>query len=725
MLLNADFLERDNEKDITILRGNVQIIFQQTYISCEEAVVVWPKKEVTAVGNVLLRSEKTDIEADKISYNYEKETAKIYNGIILSGQMLLQSEYADQIASNTYKAKNAYFTSCTTCPASWSFSAKEIEAKVEDYAYINNAWLNFLELPSLFFPYLVLPLKTQRQTGLLPPTIQFAGERGAAIQLPFFWAISDSQDLTVSLNYFTESGLQTLFDYRYMLSETSSGQLSYGILKDSYEDEDNPFLTDKTRWHMAYNHYLELPQDYIQKTNIYLASDLRYSDDFPQLFNFNGYPALDNRISLTKYNKDYSLSLDASYYLGLLENTIDDSKLASVHRLPEIRFSLTDRPLFGSIYWGLDSQYINLSRQGLGYDTLITPGGGDDPFYSPSGNTGVFDPNSDIIRTGQRWDTQLYAYRPFHLWDKRIEVTPFALFRQTQYVLGALNEAENFDFFPHRSYLQTGVKATTELQRVYKESGLRHSIIPEISFQDLPYLHQDNHPFFGTQDQLPFFFETQPLQDQDLATGGRGLQFDYEDRIIGRRIVNFSVSNRWMKKRVSAQGTKYDQVLFMRLSQAYDLIEAKQDNGGRPWQDIRGLVNVKWGDVESFTELFYFPYHKVANVNSRLKTNLWNKSYAELIYANYLNVPRLPANVNRDLRQESLLLSGGFDLKYVNLFGQVEYSLIRSEISRYILQLEIVPPGNCWNIASQLWQQLDANTQGQVGWDISVKFRFN
>lgn len=731
-------MERDNEKDITILRDNVQVIFDQNYISCNEAIVLWSKNEVIAVGDVLLRSSTSDIQADKIIYNFKDEKGKIYNGTILSGQMLIQSEYIDKTGPDTFVADDAYFTTCTTCPASWSFTAQNVEATIESYAYIKSSWMHFLEFPSVYFPYLILPLKNRRQTGLLPPTFQFDQERGASLRLPFFWAINRSQDMTLGLQYYENSGLQYLANYRYVLSEKSSGELDYAILKDRHLEKGAASVHNKNRWHLAYSHYFELPNDYIQRTNIYLVSDLNYSSDFPRLFNFLGQPALDNRSSLTKYNPDFHLSLDASYYMSLLEPTrtgntatatMDQSKKASVHRLPEVRFSITDKKITETVplFFRFDSQYINFARQGLGYDTPVgtaTDENGNFLYniYEPVTSNGFFDPTTDKIRTGQRFDAKAHIYSPIRLLNNRIDFTPFLTYRYTQYLLGALNETQNYDFFPDRQYLQYGVNTSTEFSRISESGKYRHNIKPEISFQTTPYIRQKDHAFFGTQEQLPYFFETQPLQDQDLDPGGRGLQFDYEDRIIGRRIVNFALSNQFIRKNENSFGeNSYDQVVLFRLSQAYDFIEANRVDG-HPWQDVRGLLDVHFGSFQSITETFYFPYHEVVNVNTGLRTNLWHNSYIDVTYTNYLNVPRLPEDVRRETRQESILLSGSFNINYISVSGIIEYSLIEGEITRYQIDTMITPPGNCWTIGTSFTQNLN-ESKPNVG-SVNLEFRF-
>jgi len=719
ILLNADFIERDNEKDITILRDKVQIVSDQNFISCNEAVILWAKNEIVAVGNVLLKTQKSSIQADKIIFNMQDQKGRIFGGVITSGKVLMQAEYMEKIGPDTYVGDNTYFTACTTCPASWSFTAEHVEATIEGYAYLTNPWLNILEFPTLYSPYLVIPLKNQRQTGLLTPGFEVTSRSGTAIEIPYFWAIDRSSDATIGVKYYTKRGVQGLFNYRYRLSEKSGGELDTAFLHDQA-------YAGKGRWFGSYSHYLDLPNGYVQRTNLHLTSDLDYPQDFLTQFPYLGQPALDNRVSITKnFEHDYHLSIDASYYESLIQSSIDDSKESSVHRLPDVRFSVTDKKLLNDfpLFFRMDAEYVNFAREGLGYDSPFTRPGTTITGYQPANSTGTFNPTTDLVRSGQRIDVQPQFYTPFRVFDNTVDVTPFVGYRQTQYLLGAIDQSQDYNYSPQRNYPIFGVNTSTELSRVYESDGTkyRHSIIPELSFQSIPWFYQSNTPFFGTQDQIPYFMQTQPLQDLDLAPGGRGLQFDYEDRIVGRRLANIGLFNRVIKKNDAAFGSQYDQTFLLGVSQAYDFIEAEKPDG-LPWQDIRGVMNIRWGKIDSFTEASRFPYHKVTNVDSRLRFYLIDTDYLELIYSNYLNVPLKPADVDKTPRLETLWVSAGMNTLYASLSGQMEFDMKKGDFLAWAANVELIPPGRCWTISSNFfhtYQGLDTS-----GWKVLVNFKF-
>jgi LPS-assembly protein len=86
-----------------------------------------------------------------------------------------------------------------------------------------------------------------------------------------------------------------------------------------------------------------MPDDYIQRASINLASDLQYPKDFPLETMNHGDAAMENRVSVTKNTKDQHFSVDTSYYANLLQADPLAGNDDAVHRLPEIRWSQVEK----------------------------------------------------------------------------------------------------------------------------------------------------------------------------------------------------------------------------------------------------------------------------------------------------------------------------------------------------------------------------------------------
>ena len=92
ILKNANNMERDTVANTVVLQGDVQIIYQQQYISADEAVIHLKTQTVEALGNVIYTTPEIYAEADKMFFNYDNNTGIIYNGYVQSGQVSFEGE---------------------------------------------------------------------------------------------------------------------------------------------------------------------------------------------------------------------------------------------------------------------------------------------------------------------------------------------------------------------------------------------------------------------------------------------------------------------------------------------------------------------------------------------------------------------------------------------------------------------------------------------------------
>ena len=756
IIANADIVEKNISEQTLMLKGNVNVIFEQNHLLCDEAFIDEENKTIIATGNVVLQNQRTTFRGEKIEMNYDNEKGRFYNGVITSGQVLFQSELIEKIGEDEYTAKDAYYTACLTCPASWGFTSSQVRAKIGDYAAIHRPWLHLMELPTLPLPYLVVPLNTKRRTGLLVPKSSSNADGGFTIEQPFYWAINQSSDATFSLIRYEKRGFQVLGNYRYMLSSNSSGEWNGSFLKDRS-------FNYKERWFTQYKHFWELPQNYTQRTELALTTDRSFVIDFPNQLRYSGYAALDNSLSLTKSMKSSLLTLDTSYYISLIEPEIHLKDNRDLHRMPEINFNLADQRIFKkqNLFFNLDLQYLNIARYRgrsfehtrSGTDQCVSIGNKDqDVCYAPVGQKDPFvygtdyrgEPSAnqygDLIRAGQRLDIMPSFHAPFWL-GSGIDMDPSFAMRMTQYSLGVKSDpSQNYDSFPSRFYTQLGLSTKTYMSRMFEwnqKTRVKHTLIPEIDIKYIPKVHQSNHHFFGTREVLRYFREQQPIDDTDShwRQGGRGIQFDQNDRVIGRQIVNFSLTNKILSRSYLTEQSNqdnllnrntYNENLYFRISQAFDLNEAKNGDNAKPWQDIRADARFNAGPVTQSILASHFPYHHRTLWQTSTHYNFMPGNTVSLSYTkNYLIENQPP--VDESTKDELILFGTTINFKYLYLHGLVEYDLTaRRELGednfkRWRITTRFIPPGSCWFIKGDIENRLDT---GIVNYSISMQFAF-
>ncbi len=207
-----------------------------------------------AEGEVVIRGKNLLIWAQKISYEIPTEYTFFYNfkvfdfetnatlegkegfldlrnGEMCSDELFLffkkegvrvKAKGFKKNALNEYFAKKALITTCEfDCEKEREVPPWSVE--IEDFILtpegVTQGGLTRFKVKSLtvgylprsaFLPKVSVPLMPNRKTGFLIPNISHGSRLGFGIQLPFFWAITDQIDFTISPMYLTKRG--TLLD---------------------------------------------------------------------------------------------------------------------------------------------------------------------------------------------------------------------------------------------------------------------------------------------------------------------------------------------------------------------------------------------------------------------------------------------------------------------------------------------------------------------------------
>lgn len=728
VLINADSMFRDLEKRVVRLKGNVQLAFKGQHVSCDSAEIDLRKQMVTAKGKVILSSETAHAEADQLVFNYRKNTGHLYNGFVQSGQVVFQGDVIEKYDENRYLASNAQFTSCETCPPGWSFSGSRIDAEFGGYARIRRPVFRIAGVPILLLPGIIVPLKSARQSGLLVPTQEYSKKGGIGIGQSYFWAIDRSRDLTFTAKWYKERGYKVHTDYRYVLSEKSSGQLESAWIRDNVFKQDNSLNNDFDRWFVKYHHLHDLPNNYVHRLDLNTVSDLHYPRDFTKELKGHKEPSLENSMSVTKSSDDHYFSAETTLYTNLLKEHPLSTNDDAVHRFPEIRYSLKDRRIGGE--WGpfahLNINYVNFGRFRHNYDDLALDG--TSGLLKPIGlgsrgeivRDGVFDPATDIFRTGQRLDIRPSISYPFQI-ARLFDILPAISFRETQYRFYPTDSAEAAGFSPSaaRRYAQADLAVRTEFSRVFgsqepQANRWKHTLEPELSYSHIPWLKRPDHPFFGSFTGQQFSRQYEAITDLDLVNPNAKLQFDYEDRTYERQVVNFAINNR-LNRKVWRNGVpEYKTAVLFNLSQSYDFNEARSSTP-HPWSSIHSLLNMRFDHFETYTTAAYNPYAKVTNLSSRVKVLVNPKNYLQVAYTRNFTLTD-EAVVDTETRNVSF--GAGINTKYLGAEGQIDLAARTWQVQSWKYLVNIRPPGRCWSFI--VGHTLEAGTD-----DIRTDFSFN
>jgi hypothetical protein len=254
----------------------------------EISVTAWsmrsmPDGTLTAEGEVLVKGEGVTVRADNLRYNSGSDTLILTGNVVMEedgggsftgdtlaldladltggisrGEIIIvpngfrvRGEDINRIGPEEYSIRKGVFTSCPgDCP-DWSFTASRIQVRREGYLEARHAAFRIVGIPVFYTPYLLYPVKTKRQTGLLFPELRFSDETGIESVWPLFITMGPHADATVSPRTFSRDSFGLGLDSRYRLNWGAGGQIK-GFAMTGERPE---------RWYLGAEHSMALKPD--------------------------------------------------------------------------------------------------------------------------------------------------------------------------------------------------------------------------------------------------------------------------------------------------------------------------------------------------------------------------------------------------------------------------------------------------------------------------------
>jgi LPS-assembly protein len=243
-----DDLGRDN---VVVATGNVEIFKGRARLNADRVEINRTTGDAVATGRAIFYDGEDRLTGDRIDYNIKTGTGVVHHGKATTPPYYrLSGERMDRVDESVYRVKRGIFTTCEDDTPSWSFRFEEGTADLEDYLFGTSASFWVKDIPLIpFFPFFAAAIRRERQTGFLFPTFGTSKFRGFYAEIPFFWAISDSQDLTVGFNAYELKGFGGTATYRYRLSENSGGTFSgFYVHETKVKDDDRGWGRFRHEW---------------------------------------------------------------------------------------------------------------------------------------------------------------------------------------------------------------------------------------------------------------------------------------------------------------------------------------------------------------------------------------------------------------------------------------------------------------------------------------------
>jgi LPS-assembly protein len=453
----ADRFEQIGPDNLLVATGNVEITRGTARLVADRVEINRATGDAVAIGRAIFYDGDDRLTGDRIEYNINTGTGVVYQGDVHTAPYYrLTGERLERLGEGVYRVHRGMFTTCEDEPPTWSFRFGSGTADIEDFVYGSNASFWVRTVPIIpYFPFFAAAIRTERQSGFLAPQVGTSSKKGFYSEIPFFWAISDSQDATLTPAAYSNRGFGGALEYRYLLSKDLRGRL-------------NGFFVDEVFRSGDLRGFGSVKQDWQIQPGLSLRADLNAVSDDQVLRDYQSALALraaqraDSNLFLTKTWTNWSFISRLYWYQDL--TTVRPVEL---QRVPELVLSGVRQGLPGlpNVLYQTDASLVNFLRY--------------------QGSDGV------------RFDLHPVLYRPIPL-AGYATVTPFVGGRVTAYSttvtgehtpVGGGSAVEDTNGEPIvRELLEFGGDVQSRLSRVYELGGwagldrILHAVEPRVNY---------------------------------------------------------------------------------------------------------------------------------------------------------------------------------------------------------------------------------------------------
>lgn len=365
--------------DVYKAAGNVRYESEDILLTCHTLIYDKNKNSIHSEGNVAIDFKDFTISGNMLDYNTEDKTGIIYDamGQEKSGDYTVVAKIIRKTGEDWYEVEDALFTSCNSALPPWSLKVSKGKFHINHYAYLHNPRFRVRNFPIVYTPYLIWPIKPDRSTGFLLPTIGSSNTKGLSIGTAFYYAPKDFWDATLYYDYYEKAGNGFGLEFRYALTERDYGYFSGYYISDK--------ITDKKRWYFNAGNTGEIGGNWKYLLDVNLISDADFFRDYERDYSKGTKGNFDSTFFLTRKIYDGNLNLilvrRVEYY--------DFNEKLTQTAIPKIEFRLPQTKLKWGVFLSLETSFSEISQDFLdtneiSYYRFDFHPSLEAPFYTPS-----------------------------------------------------------------------------------------------------------------------------------------------------------------------------------------------------------------------------------------------------------------------------------------------------------------------------------------------------
>ncbi|MEM9014381.1 MAG: LPS assembly protein LptD [Pseudomonadota bacterium] len=292
ILFEADSVSREIDGGPITAEGDVSAFFGERYLRADRLIYDPATDIVYAEGDVAITDENLETAfAGRVEITGDLRDGIVENfSALLAENARLAADSAVREQGARTRLNRAVYTACNVCDddgeaktPTWRVkSLRVVRDEERKVVRFYHAFFEIKGVPVFYVPFLQGPdPSVERQSGFLAPSIGASSRLGFNLELPYYLAISNSQDATFSPKYTTNDGVLWQGEYR------RRGKKSYHVLAGGVINYDNRVTDDAgrredengipgVRWHYFGEGYKDVGDHWRLSYDLERISDREY-----------------------------------------------------------------------------------------------------------------------------------------------------------------------------------------------------------------------------------------------------------------------------------------------------------------------------------------------------------------------------------------------------------------------------------------------------------------
>ncbi len=376
---------------------NATLSWADINLEAGEVEIDMKKRTLLATSFVRFSDERIIAILDRLEIDLKTEKAIFYDAAIYDAvtKVYMTAKETTKIDKVHFVAKQCSITTCNPENPVWKITGERVNYQQDNFSSAEGAVLLVKDIPVFYFPYLLWPTVSKRQTGFLAPeyqSLQSSEDKfdlGLKLRVPYFWAISKDQNLTLLADFIGNRGTGTGFKYEYAFREGLRGELNFWQIQEREkrdpaqesgrlkEEEIAGSQLSPPRYKLTFNHNQTLGKRTRFLSSGQIFSDSQFQREYDRVHEPN-----------PNYGQHLNLNISRQFDLGDVSFLIDRESVyeevallnqnfieTRVQRLPEITAHYSETPWDFPVTLEMNGAVTRFHRDKgvIGWREIVTP----------------------------------------------------------------------------------------------------------------------------------------------------------------------------------------------------------------------------------------------------------------------------------------------------------------------------------------------------------------